>query len=246
MNKLGMQHLNCVNDPTILKDMRDLIFHDGDVRPVWIGGGYAHTDVEAEKPYAEWANKHWGIYYSFMGEVDSFEGKTILDPGCGSGFCTLNLATLFTDSHVIATDIDKRSIDFCKQYNGHADIDYCLDDITTCDLPEEVDYIFFIEILEHVKNKYHYDLIDRLMKSLKTGGKLFISTPNTEEPIPGKKKGHIGLLTPAYYKAFFERYKDSIDSSLYIDNMICHTDEEDYVTDNPKKSHHRIIMTKRK
>ena len=39
-------------------------------------------------------------------------------------------------------------------------------------------YIFFLEILEHIKSENHYTIIDKLLNLLNDDGYLFISTPN--------------------------------------------------------------------
>ena len=36
--------------------MKSLIFHDGDIRPVWVGPGLGETDDNNHKAYSKWAN----------------------------------------------------------------------------------------------------------------------------------------------------------------------------------------------
>ncbi len=111
MERLGLNSISLIDDMSLLERMKSLIFHDGDTRPVWIGGGFAETNTN-HKNYAEWANNHWALYYSFIGDIDEFDNKLILDLGCGSGFCTRNLGEIFSNSTVIGMDIDTESIFF--------------------------------------------------------------------------------------------------------------------------------------
>jgi 2-polyprenyl-3-methyl-5-hydroxy-6-metoxy-1,4-benzoquinol methylase len=230
-----------IDDPAMLDRMQALIFHDGDVRPVWVGGGFATTDVPHQKRYANWANEHWGIYYSFAEEINSRSNKKVLDLGCGSGFCSANLSVFFEDSEIIASDIDEGSIAFCKEFNELEGVSFSVQDLVTCDIPQNADYIFFVEILEHIRHEHHFQIIDKLLDSLAPGGKLFISTPN-DETIKASGKGHIGTLTSFHYKAFICRYLNSIKVANFIDNKRLVSDS--CIIEEPTGSHYRMVLQK--
>lgn len=243
MEKIGLKNDIIINDYTLLKSMKEMIFHDGDVRPVWIGGGFAKTEIEEFMPYANWANEHWSIYYSFIDDINSFESKKILDVGCGSGFCSKNLSTFFKNSKILGLDIDNFSIDFCKKYNLDDDVDYFNQDIINFNLNYKFDYIFLIETLEHIKHEYHYDIIESLLKSLNDNGLIFICTPNEEE-FSNDEKGHIGILTNHYFNEFKEKFKNNIKSIKYIDNKNLLSNNKNLITNNLDGSHFKIILKK--
>lgn len=240
MSKLGLEKTKKINDISLLERMKSLIFHDGDVRPVWIGGGYAETDTE-HKNYAKWANEHWALYYSFINNIDGFDNKSVLDLGCGSGLCTRNLTELFNNSSIIGVDIDKASISFCKEHNNSDGIEYHTKNIITDDIGNNLDYIFLVETLEHIKHQYHNELIDKLLDSLNSNGKLFISTPN-EQTFSDGERGHVGILTQSYFNMFKDRYSENIKSVEYLDNTKLLSG--DYITNNNKMSHFKIVLTK--
>ena len=185
-----------INDVELLEKMKSIIFHDGDVRPVWIGPGLGETDVVGHKNYCKWANEHWGLYRVFLDNIK--DGTNILDLGCGVGFCTINISDLFKKSVIHAYDIDSESIDFAKKYNSNNKVKYVDGDILTEKLPS-CDYIFLIETLEHIKHEYHYQLIDNCLESLVDGGLLFISTPN-EQTFSNTDRGHVGILTNKFFE----------------------------------------------
>ncbi len=240
MERLGLNSTSLIDDMSLLERMKSLIFHDGDTRPVWIGGGFAETNTN-HKNYAEWANNHWALYYSFIGDIDEFDNKLILDLGCGSGFCTRNLGEIFSNSTIIGMDIDTESIFFCEEHNGGDGIEYSTTNIINEDINKGVDYIFFVETMEHIKHQYHNDLIDKLLSSLNDGGKLFISTPNEQTFINGDR-GHVGILTRPHFNEFKERYGKNIRSVEYLDNTRLLSG--DYITNNDKDSHFKIVLTK--
>jgi trans-aconitate methyltransferase len=240
MERLGLNTTKIINDTPLLEKMKSLIFHDGDTRPVWVGGGYAETNT-IHKNYAKWANEHWALYYSFIDDIDEFNNKLVLDLGCGSGFCTRNLGELFNNSNIIGMDIDIESISFCKEYNGGDGIEYTTTNVVTEDINSGVDYIFFVETMEHIKHQYHNDLIDKLLSSLNDGGKLFISTPN-EQTFVGGDKGHIGILTKPHFHEFKKRYEKNIKSVNYLDNTKLLNG--DYITNDDRMSHFKIVLTK--
>ena len=62
-----------INNIIILEEMKKLIFHDGDVRPVWIGNNDAETDTDIiiHKPYAKWAREHFSLYKGFFNSINN-------------------------------------------------------------------------------------------------------------------------------------------------------------------------------
>jgi len=138
-----------INDNELLVKMKNIIFNDGDVRPVWVGPKLADTDVLGFKNYSKWANEHWGLYKAFISK--SKDNSTILDLGCGVGFCTINLSDVFKNSKIYGYDIDSVSIDFGAEYNSNENIKYFCEDIINVKLIKS-DFIFLVETLEHIKH----------------------------------------------------------------------------------------------
>ncbi len=229
-----------INDLKLLNDMKNIIFHDGDVRPVWVGPGLAETDVDEHKKYSKWANEHWGLYRAFLNDVK--DESTILDLGCGVGFCTINISDIFKKSVVYGYDIDKESIEFCLTYNTNNNTKYFCEDILKNDLINS-DYIFLVETLEHIKHRFHYQLIDKCLSSLNEEGLLFISTPN-EQTFSDNERGHVGILTNKFFEEFKIRYKNNLVSIEYYDNTKLLDENVNNFINKTHGSHFKIVMKK--
>lgn len=229
-----------INDLKLLEEMKNIIFHDGDVRPVWIGPGLGETDVIEHKNYSKWANNHWGLYRAFLNDVS--DDSDILDLGCGVGFCTINLSDTFKKSRVYGFDIDTKSIEFGVKYNSNNNVNYfCKNIITEKLLPS--DYIFLVETLEHIKHEFHYQLIDSCLESLTKDGLLFISTPN-EQSYSNDERGHVGILTEKFFNLFKTKYQHNIVTIEYYDNTkLLDNDTKNYVN-SINGSHFKIILKK--
>ena len=229
-----------INDNELLVKMKSIIFHDGDVRPVWVGPKLADTDVLEFKNYSKWANEHWGLYRPFVSDV--IDGSTILDLGCGVGFCTINLSDIFENSKIYGYDIDPVSTNFGVEYNSNENIKYLCEDIINNKLIKS-DFIFLVETLEHIKHQYHYTLIDNCLESLNKDGLLFISTPNEQIFVDGDR-GHVGILTYEFFIKFKERYHDKIVSIEYYDNTKLLDDDCKNYINKSDGSHFKIILKK--
>ncbi len=104
-------------------------------------------------------------------------GATILDLGCGEGALSQRLV----DNGYKVYSVDKNSgyfkcvgstfieVDFDKQGELNAFI---------AKHEESFDAVIGIEVIEHVENQWEY--IRGLKRMCKTGGHLFVSTPNTQ------------------------------------------------------------------
>jgi SAM-dependent methyltransferase len=229
-----------INDNDLLVKMKSIIFHDGDVRPVWVGPKLADTDVLEFKNYSKWANEHWGLYKAFISDMR--DDSTILDLGCGVGFCTINLSDVFKNSKIYGYDIDSVSTNFGIEYNSNENIKYLCEDIINNKLIKS-DFIFLVETLEHIKHQYHYTLIDNCLEALNNDGLLFISTPNEQTFVDGDR-GHVGILTNEFFIKFKERYHDKIVSIEYYENTKLLDDNCDNYINKNDGSHFKIILKK--
>jgi SAM-dependent methyltransferase len=242
-NKLGLPLADPINDLELLQKMSDLIFCNNDVRPTWIGPGYVSTDNPDFAAKANWANQHWALYYGFI-HNETRRNDFILDLGCGSGFCTSNLAYLYPNAKIIASDTDKEVINFASTYNSATNVEYISSDITQSGLPSGIDTIFLVEILEHLKHSTHFEFIDRCLESLRDeNSRIFLTTPN-EQTYSDAERGHVGILTAPLFASFIEKYQANIESISFYDNtkLIDHEPEE-YISKEPK-SHYRLILKK--
>lgn len=103
-------------------------------------------------------------------------GSLILDVGCGSGVITSFLATQY-HSNAIGIDGNIKAINFATKQFPNAkfqcrlvDDDYLIE--------HDVDAIFCLELIEHIYKNQAEALLANFHRLLKSGGSLFITTPN--------------------------------------------------------------------
>lgn len=236
-----------IEDVSLLNEIKKVCYTSKDVRASWIGCGIPSTSVEEFKPLAKWALEHWEMYTGFFLSAKP-NPKRILDVGCGSGYATLNLSREF-DCFVIGVDSDLECINFAKTYNKNPQVLFLSKDIF--DFKDGYfDYVFALEILEHIPQQFHFDFIEKCLSLLIPGGMLFLTTPNAlDEQSSGF---HRGLLTRELSKSFYRRYKNNIQSIAFYDNKqlvsmnpekFIHTGEfSDFENMDKNRSHFKIEM----
>ncbi|HTL89124.1 MAG TPA: class I SAM-dependent methyltransferase [Leptolyngbya sp.] len=117
---------------------------------------------------------------------------TVLDAGSGSGGWIKRLQQQPAIDRIIATDL----VDSGAGQGEQADFYLC--DLSCSALPctdQALDWIFAIEVLEHLANPRHF--IQEAKRSLKPGGQLVITTPNNDSI-----RARVSLLIRGYFPAF--------------------------------------------
>lgn len=123
-------------------------------------------------------------------------GQTILDLGCGPGFCTKELAfTVGNEGKVIGIDRSEHFIEFLKAINAQygLNIEAVCSDFNDMQLEENsLDGVYCRWALAWIPNAK--DVLLKVKKALKPGGKMVIheyydwSTHQTEPDLPGLTK----------------------------------------------------------
>jgi 2-polyprenyl-3-methyl-5-hydroxy-6-metoxy-1,4-benzoquinol methylase len=116
--------------------------------------------------------------------ASAFEGKRILDFGCGSGASTSVLARMFPESHIVGTELSKEFLAVARQrlqYYGLSNVNLSHSPSGT-DLQEGIgafDFIILSAVFEHLLPQEREILVPKLWSVLKEDGYLFINqTPN--------------------------------------------------------------------
>jgi len=120
------------------------------------------------------AEEHMLTLYSERAELT--DGQDILELGCGWGSLTLWMAEHYPNSKITAvsnSSTQKQHIDKqCKQ-SGYQNVTIITADVNALELEEnQFDRTVSIEMFEHMRN--YKQLLGRISKWLKTGGKLFV------------------------------------------------------------------------
>lgn len=140
-----------------------------------------------------------------------------MDFGCGIGNMSANLAASLHHSRVLGLDLNKLGIDIGLKRFRAPNLELVHGDALDMQFTGQFDFVFCIEVLEHVQAQDHDKLIEAAFNVLRPGGLLFLTTPNAR----GEKDhdwGHIGLLNSDRAADFFLRYKDCIEEIGYLDN----------------------------
>lgn len=169
------------------------------------------------------------MYTGFFNEINTNKKLNILDAACGNGLNTKMLSEIFVNSSIVGVELNEDCINFANEYNNSNNIEYVHSDLFNYNTDIKYDYIFFLEILEHIRADKHYIIIDKLLGLLSEDGLLFISTPN-ELDNPDGSHGHIGFLNRERTKLFIDRYKNNIINSQFYDNKLL--DSNNYIIDS--------------
>src|SRR3989344_4989982 len=101
--------------------------------------------------------------------------KVVLDAACGSGFGTFFLAQ--EASTVQGVDFSEEAIKYAKENFSRNNITFTAGDLLSVSLPENFfDVIVSFHTMEQTSDPKLF--IDRLSRSLKSGGVIILSTPN--------------------------------------------------------------------
>ncbi|MGB5981764.1 MAG: class I SAM-dependent methyltransferase [Nonlabens sp.] len=141
----------------------------------------------------------------------------VLEIGCGEGY---GLDKIYRNAdQLFLYDKSKYSQRICKRKFPNAIfINKNIDDIYSMDLGK-MDHILCFQFIEHIQ--YQKKLIDHLVKMLKPGGKLYISTPNKCQTLI-RNPWHLKELDEREFKNLvtYKYYKTSIEGLFASDNLL--------------------------
>ena len=98
----------------------------------------------------------------------------VLDVGCAQGTLALKLAE--AGHHVVAVDIRQSFLDYAASRYEYGNISFICGNVLELELDRSFDLIFANQLVEHLV--YPLDMVKRLKKLLKPGGRLVTTTPN--------------------------------------------------------------------
>jgi 2-polyprenyl-3-methyl-5-hydroxy-6-metoxy-1,4-benzoquinol methylase len=104
-------------------------------------------------------------------------GENVLDVGCGSGVITNLLGNL--GANAMGVDGNPSAISFASQTYVHPHVKFFMGLVDEeFILPEPVDKIYCLEVIEHIYYFQGKCMLEAFYKSLKSGGLVFLTTPN--------------------------------------------------------------------
>lgn len=114
-----------------------------------------------------------------LGDV---KNKKILEVGSGSGLSSAYLA--IKGANVSLLDISHKSLNFSKKYFSSMNLVgrfYLQDAFKMNFSPESFDYVWNAGVIEHFSDKDKIQMIKKMWKLVKPGGKLLITAPNSKD-----------------------------------------------------------------
>ncbi|MCZ6689745.1 MAG: class I SAM-dependent methyltransferase [Planctomycetota bacterium] len=123
----------------------------------------------------------------------------VLDIGCGTGFGLHHLLRKKAVRHYVGIDRDERCIEYMKERYRDGNVELICGDFLSWEANREFDFVFCIEVLEHLDNGVHSFLRKAGQLTRKA---LFLSTPNPDKSPHGMH--HPAILRPILENAGFK------------------------------------------
>ena len=191
--KLRDEHVRSYIDDIKMFGLLDMLTWRGtDTAAAWVG---AHCPATRSNDFnlhslAKFNRDHYLFYRALIERYVEKEGS-VLDVGCGSGARSALLARYATS--VMALDSDMLKIAVGATLNGGPTIHWVLGEFTewTKINEDKFDYVFCVEVIEHLEIDKQKEFMKLLFSRVKEGGRLLMTTPRDFNPV--RKAPHIGL-----------------------------------------------------
>jgi len=118
----------------------------------------------------------------------------VVDVGCGTGYGCKLLAE--KAEIVYGIDRDAEAISYCQKHYSAPNIKYFRMDAAPLGLDRQFDIVVTFQVIEHLVNPHGF--IQELKRIVKSGGTIFISTPNVATPSLGKDGNPFHLNEMSY------------------------------------------------
>jgi len=152
------------------------------------GPAYVCDEIlrEESEDYVQKALKYDLLSYK---PPEAFEGRRLLDFGCGAGSSTMILARMFPETQIVGIELEDRLLSIARLRAGH----YKYDNVelllspSADELPpllDKFDFVVLSAVFEHLLPSERVPLLRQIWGLLNPGGTLFLNqTPNRYFPV---------------------------------------------------------------
>jgi len=152
------------------------------------------------KPYHYFINpfaKEGNFYFSYVEKcieiIESFNGKRILDAGCGDGFLVWNLDD--SKNEIYGLDYSQNALDFAKIFNKNKKVKFILGCLENIPFPKDYfDVVFCVAVLEHIRPQNIPVVIKEIRRVLKKDSILILAVPTPRLKKPKKHFQHFTVV----------------------------------------------------
>ncbi|NOQ32281.1 MAG: methyltransferase domain-containing protein [Helicobacteraceae bacterium] len=161
-------------------DIHEIEWNDEKVARLW--DYYSKTPPYSEDYFTKEVGKN--ILHETSKVLGNLDNKVILDFGCGPAFLMDHISNLnIQPKKYIGLDFSEKSVENIKNKKN---ISFDHNGVFVQQLPSSIesnsiDICFLIEVIEHLEDDYLDGTLKEIFRVLKPGGKLIITTPNSED-----------------------------------------------------------------
>jgi SAM-dependent methyltransferase len=180
------------------------------------GPGWVCDEIMREESprYVEWTLRHM-----ILGVVDEgfFDGKRLLDFGCGVGASTVILARMFSGAEIVAVELEESLLAVARRRAAHYGLSRVrlVQSPSGLELPQgigEFDAVVMSGVYEHLMPDERQFLMPRVWSVLRPGGVLFLTMPWRYFPVEGHTSGLplVNYLPARLAMAFAKRFSPKV------------------------------------
>jgi 2-polyprenyl-3-methyl-5-hydroxy-6-metoxy-1,4-benzoquinol methylase len=139
-----------------------------------IAGDYQARALKSDRP----AQRFWHEAKFRLIKRVAMPGPAdrVLDAGCGSG--TISDFLAHHAAHVVGADSNPEAIAFARTSFARSNLEFVLGQFEELVRLEPCDWIYSIEVIEHLYHEQVIDVLSLFKKLAKPGAHLFLTTPN--------------------------------------------------------------------
>lgn len=145
---------------------------------------YHYSDLFCTEDRLLWEVDRRSLLTQVKNIILAFEGRKILDAGCGDGRLCYELCK--EKVKVIGVDYSQRAIKFAKAFNPKTK--FYVDSLESFTIPIKFNQIILMETLEHIDPNNIDLVINNLKKHLTNRGRLIITVPSILTPLKNYPK----------------------------------------------------------